>query len=220
MTCPLCRQRKAKRLCPGKGYEICTVCCGTKRNVEIECPPTCVYLESSVRHPAAAVKRQQEHDLILLMSALGRVTEPQLQLFFLIQSFILRFDEGTPDAPSHLLVGATSGARLTDADVADAAGALAESFETAARGVVYEPQAEAVRGEGLRRELKAFLSEIGRGGGARFERGAAEVLRGVERGARHVPPGLEGPTAYLDLAGRILQERGPQPQSRSPLILP
>src|SRR5262245_17311550 len=106
MTCPLCRQRKAKRSCPAVGQDICAVCCGTKRLVEIACPATCVYLESAQRHPAAVVKRQQEADLTVLMGALGRVSEPQLQLFFLIQSFITRF-------------GAKSDGlgRLVDADV-------------------------------------------------------------------------------------------------------
>jgi len=210
MTCPLCRQRKAKRSCPGVGQEICPVCCGTKRLVEIACPPTCVYLETAQRHPAAVVKRQQESDLTVLMGALGRVSERQLQLFFLIQSFITRF--GTKS---------DSMTRLVDADVADAAGALAASLETASRGVLYEHQATSPAGDALRRELKAFLEQIGRGAGARFEREAAEVLRGIERAARHDTPGVgSGAVDYLSLAARILQERPPETQPVSPLIIP
>src|SRR5262245_36436800 len=177
MTCPLCRQRKAKRSCPVVGQEICPVCCGTKRLVEINCPSTCVYLGSAQRHPAAVVKRQQEADLTVLMGALGRVSERQLQLFFLIQSFITRFG-AKPDAL----------ARLVDADVAEATGALAASFETASRGVLYEHQTSAPAAESLRRELKEFLDKVGQGAGTRFEREAAEVLRGIERAARHETP--------------------------------
>jgi hypothetical protein len=184
------------------------VCCGTKRLVEIDCPPTCVYLESAQRHPAAVVKKQQEHDVAALLAALGRVSERQLQLFFLIQTFIARWKpEGI--------------ARITDADVAEAAGALAASFETADRGVLYEHQATSTMAEGLRRELKTFLDEVGRGGGSRFEREATEVLRGIERGARHDTPGLgPGPHDYLSLVARVLHERPPDTATSPLIILP
>jgi hypothetical protein len=207
MVCPLCRQRKAKRACPAVGQDICAVCCGTKRVVEISCPATCVYLEHAHRHPAAAVKRQQEADLTVLMAALGRVSEPQLQLFFLMHSTMLRFK---PEGFSH----------LTDADVAEAVGALAASFETAGRGVLYEHQSASVVAESLRRELKTLLEQVGRGGGSRFEREAAQVLRGIERGARHETLGAgAGPSDYLSLVARVLQERPPNSEAPS-LIVP
>jgi hypothetical protein len=208
VTCRLCRLRRAKRPCPALGHDICPVCCGTKRIREIACPPTCVYLETAQKHPAAAVKRQQEHDLTVLMASLGRLSEAQLQLFFLMQTFIARF---APEGVS----------RVADADVADAAGALAAGLETASRGLVYEPPAASPTGEVLRRDLKALLDRVGRGGGSRFERDAADVLRGIERGARHETPGIgAGPVDYLTLVARVLQERPPDAPSRSPLILP
>lgn len=211
MTCPLCGTRKAKRSCPGVGQLICAVCCGTKRIVEIACPPTCVYLTTAQRHPAAAVKRQQEQDLAVLLGALGRVSEAQLQIFFVIHTFISRY---SPE-----------GAALQDADVAEACGALATSFETASRGVLYEQQASAPSAESLRRELKAFISKLAAESGAmsaRFEREVAVVLRGIERGARHEAPGLgDGPLDYLTLVARILHERPPDArQAGSRLILP
>jgi hypothetical protein len=208
MSCPLCRQRKARRACPALGQDICPVCCGTKRIVEIACPSTCVYLTASQRHPAAVVKKQQEQDLGVLMAALGQVSERQLQLFFLMQTFMARWKpEGM--------------ARLTDADVAEATGALAASFETAGRGVLYEHQATSAVAEALRRELKTFLDEIGRGGGSRFEREATEVLRGIERGARHETPGLgAGSHEYLTLVARVLHERPPDTTTAPTIILP
>jgi hypothetical protein len=195
MSCPLCRQRKPRRTCPALGQQICAVCCGTKRLVEINCPSDCVYLEAAERHPAAVVKRRQEHDIALLMSALGRLSQGQLQSFFVLQAFVTRF------APSGLL-------KLVDADVAEAASALASTLETAERGVVYEHQCASPVAEELRRGLRGFLAEIGKGGGSRFEREAAVVLRGIERGARHDVPGLdEGDSTYLTLVRRVLQER-------------
>jgi hypothetical protein len=209
MICPLCRTRKAKRTCPAVGQQICTVCCGTKRLVEIACPPTCIYLTTGQRHPAAMVKRQQERDLAVLLAALGRLSEPQLQIFFVIHAFIFRF---VPD-----------GRQVTDADVAEAVGALATSFETASRGVLYEAQAPTPVAEALRRELKTYIATLAdEGGGARLEREVTVVLRGIERGARHETPGMgDGPVDYLTLVSRILQERPPDAtQASSRIILP
>ena len=207
MLCPLCSQRKAKRACPATGRDICAVCCGTKRLTEIKCPATCPYLEHAHRHPAAVVKRQQESDLTVLMAALGRVSELQLQLFFVIQTAILRFK------PEGFM-------RLTDADVAEAAAAAAASLETAGRGVLYEHQATSVVAEGLRRELKVLMEQVGRSGGSRFEREAAQVLRGIERGALHTTLAADaGPHDYLSLVARVLQEPKSAPVGEGPLII-
>ena len=130
----------------------------------------------------------------VIMAALGRMTERQLQLFFLIQTFIARFE------PQGL-------APLIDSDVAAAAGALAATYETRASGVLYEHRTESSSvAEALRKELAVFLEELGKGGGSRFEREAAGVLRGIERGARHQPDGIgTGDLAYLTLIARVLQ---------------
>ena len=143
----------------------------------------------------------------MLMRTLGPLSERQLELFFLIQTWVLRFrphDRGS----------------VVDADVAEAAGALAASFETASRGVIYEHQAQAPVAEQLRRELKAFLADVGRGGGPRFEVQAAEVLRGIARGASHEGEGIgTGPLDYLTLVARLLRERPPTPASDTRIIL-
>ena len=81
------------------------MCCATKRLVEIQCPEDCRYLDAANRHPAAVVKRQIDQDLSVLMSSVGRLSEQQLQLLFLVQSMVLSFK------PEGL-------ARLTDRDLA------------------------------------------------------------------------------------------------------
>ena len=84
MACPLCEKRPTKRACPALGREICATCCATKRIVEISCPDNCRYLESAQKHPAAVVKRQVDRDVTALMATMGRLSEQQLQLFFLL----------------------------------------------------------------------------------------------------------------------------------------
>ncbi len=130
------------------------------------------------------------------MATLGRVTEPQLQLFFLIQALILNYK------PQGL-------GRVVDSDLALAAGALAGSLETASRGVIFDEATASVVAEGLRRELKPMLDEITKNGGSRAERDVAQVLRGIERGAKHGPDIGAGDTGYLALVARVLHHRGP-----------
>ena len=194
VTCKLCNKRPVKRACPALRDEICAVCCATKRLVEITCVDDCRYLESAQRHPAAVVKKQIDADVTVLMGTIGRLSEQQLQLFFLLQSMVLSYK------PEGL-------ARLVDADVALACGALAKSLETESKGVIFEESTGSVVAEGLRRAIKKVIDELTKGGGSRVEREVATVLRGMERGARHegnlIP---EGDTAYLALVGRVFQQ--------------
>ena len=198
MICPICRKRPVKRACPARGDQICAVCCATKRLIEIACPDDCRYLEAAQRHPAAVVRKQIDADVTVLMSTIGRLSEQQLQLFFLLQSMVLSYK------PEGLV-------RLADADVALASGALARSLETASKGVIFEESTGSVVAEGLRRALKQVIDEITKGSGSRAEREVAIVLRAMERGARHegnfIP---EGETAYLELVARVFRSPSPR----------
>lgn len=211
VTCPLCSKRPAKRSCPALAREICPTCCATKRLVEIRCPSDCVYLEAAQKHPAAVVRRQQEHDIGILIGAMGRrPSELQLQLFFLLSGIILRY---RPDGVM----------TLGDADVSDAAGAMAGTLEAAGNGVIAQLPGGNPVSEGLRRRMDEFLAEVGKGGGTRFGREAAEVLRAVERGARHEAPGVGSePNAFLTLLARVLPPPAQESSARptSPIILP
>jgi hypothetical protein len=208
VSCPLCQKRPTKRFCPARREEICPVCCATKRLVEISCPEDCRYLDAAQRHPAAVVKRQIDRDLAQLMTSVGRMSEQQLQLFFLLQSMILSYK---PEGLS----------RLADSDVALAVGALAGWLETASKGVIFEESTGSVPAEALRKAVKPVIEEITKNGGGRAEREVALVLRAIERGARHEGGAIpEGETSYLELVGRVFQQRpqAPRPPD-SPLIV-
>ena len=189
MTCPVCGQRKARRACPGLGETICAVCCGTKRLIEIACPSDCTYLAAAREHPAAVVRKQQEHDVGRLMPTIQHLTERQHQLFFLFNTAITSH---TPDGF----------VRLTDVDVAEAADAVAATLETAARGVIYEQVPSSLPAQRLARELQTLLSEMRAQGATVYDREAAITLRAIAKGARGA--GGEG-ADYLALMGRLLQ---------------
>ena len=114
-------------------------------------------------------------------------------------------------------------ARVTDGDVASATGALAASLESSSKGVIFEEAATSVPAEELRRAMKPVLDEMTKGGGSRAEREIAIVLRAMERGARHEGGHIQdGETAYLELVGRVFQQRpkAPQPPDQPRIVIP
>src|SRR6185437_3901085 len=50
VSCPICEKRKPKRFCPAKGEKICAICCGTYREVTIDCPVDCPHLIAARRY--------------------------------------------------------------------------------------------------------------------------------------------------------------------------
>jgi hypothetical protein len=200
VICPLCHQRRGRRACPALNEQICAVCCGTKRLVEIRCPPDCPYLVTAREHPPAAVVRRQRHDLGLLVEFMRDLNDRQSQLFFLIATLIARYK--SPDLES-----------IVDEDVAQAAGTLAATFETAARGVIYEHRTASIPAGRLIAALKAALAEAASGAGSPFERDAAVILRRIEQAARRMNEvDATNSCAFIGLLDRVVQRPGDAPQ--------
>ena len=192
-TCPLCRRRRARRTCPALARQICAVCCGTKRLTEIRCPSDCGYLVSARTHPPAVVHRQRERDARFLLPIVGGLNPTQHQLFFLVQGALQQ-------------LAATAATPLDDAVVRDAAQALAATYETAVKGIIYDHHPSSAAGERLARELKPLLERRDERGRAASERDLVAVLRCVERAATEARTALDGDhRAYLHLVGRLLR---------------
>ncbi|MFO7693269.1 MAG: hypothetical protein R6V57_09320 [Vicinamibacterales bacterium] len=221
MHCPLCSARQARRSCPALGREICPVCCGTKRETEIRCPDDCPYLASSKTHPPAVVRRQQDQDLAVLTPALGGLSEARQQLFLFALTLVDRFRGDGLEAAS-------------DADVAAAAAALAGTYDTASKGLIYEQRPDSVPARRIADGIKGMFDQLGRGRPSGFSSDAAAVLRQVEdrvSAVRRAAPA--DPHAFLELAGRMARRLGgpgseaAQPEGEaaqsgggSPIIIP
>jgi hypothetical protein len=214
MLCALCGQRRAKRACPALGNQICPLCCGTKRLVEIRCPSDCVYLASARTHPPATVQRQQERDRQVFLPLLERLTERQARILLLFAAIVSKHKE---DALQ----------RFVDDDIAQAADALAGTLETAERGILYERQPTSLPAGRLMAELKAMLAELSKERGTAIERDAAIALRRLQAGASDSAQKETNTTAFRELLTRVLappertspdaHDAAPGP---SPIILP
>jgi hypothetical protein len=195
MVCPLCGQRKAKRACPAVRQQICAVCCGTKRLVELNCPADCIYLTTARTHPPAVVQRQQGHDRAHLLPWLAGLSERQARLFLMFGALISRHQGEALQ-------------KLVDEDIGQAAEAHAATLETAARGIVYEHRPSTVPAERLLTELKALVAEVTREGGSALERDAAIALRRVEAAAKENAKAQPGGNAFQQLLTRVLLPPG------------
>jgi hypothetical protein len=220
MPCPLCGKPKARRACPALGHEICAVCCGTKRLVEIDCPSDCAYLASAKAHPPAVVQRRQDQDLRFVAGMLGGgFTDLHYGLFALLQSKI-------SDHERHAIPP------LVDRDIADACGALASTLETAARGIIYAHQPASLPAQRLLNDLQALVEDIGRKSSRSIDGDAAFVLRRIETGAGAAASALGGgERAFVEMlrrvgaaaaerGGKTRDEEGPEPEDRPRLIVP
>ena len=50
MACAICEKRKEKRFCPAVHGRICPQCCGEQREVTLDCPSDCAYLQQAHAH--------------------------------------------------------------------------------------------------------------------------------------------------------------------------
>lgn len=105
---------------------------------------------------------------------------------------------------------------LTDRDVQDAAGALASTFETAARGLIYDHPASTLPAQRLLQDLRATVDIVAERaeGSTAVTRDAALALRQIEWGAREAAGRLADTlvteTTFLDLLDRLPQGAPPE----------
>jgi len=140
--CPLCSERPAKRFCPAKETRICPVCCGSKREVEIDCPSSCHHLIAG---------RVYESD--------RRSPDPQLE------SEVRRFDKSFIHRHTPVLNAVslaiceerTVALWLLDTDVIEVFKDLTKTMKTLSSGIYYESLPESVVRVSLFHRLKQLF---------------------------------------------------------------
>jgi len=145
LSCPICQKRKPGRFCPAKAETICPVCCGTEREVTLDCPPGCAYLLAAHRYEEQHPRELSAGTPLLDVRLAPDLVRIHPQLLSAIAFTVAKFCAAQPAA--------------TDPDVLTAMQSLAESYKTLASGIVYEqPPAPHLQRE-LYDALSAFLTE-------------------------------------------------------------
>jgi hypothetical protein len=208
-SCPVCGHRKGKRPCPAKSSAICSVCCGTKRQVEIDCPPDCTYLTGAHAPGWDGRESDRRRDWMRLAPAVERLGQDEAAIFF------------------YLLAGMVKIAnRLRDTDDAqwlEAVTALRKTAETRGSGLVYEHAAEGFRSKELVREMNDVLTPPGQDRPVADERVLQAALRALEDGLTATRRENAGPAAFLETARRmtvkLVTDPGEKREDAQPRIL-
>jgi hypothetical protein len=146
VSCPICEKRKAARFCPAKGEKICAVCCGTEREVSIDCPSDCSYLISAHRYEDGHQRSLPAGTPLLDEKIPQDIVYTHQQLMAALAFSIAKFCAVQPAA--------------VDADVLTAIHALAQTYKTLSSGIIYEKPPQAPLPRELYAALIAFLSEV------------------------------------------------------------
>ncbi len=188
-TCWSCDRVRGKRVCPAHGGElICSKCCGTKRQVEIQCPSDCTYLKGADAGWQSATRQKEEARFI---SCFFQLNEAQLLFSLFVH---------------HLVFSA--GARfstLSDNELEDVLRTTRKTLETRAKGIVYSHHAQWPGLEKLADWLAKLLSERAQIKSAPQASDAdiVQVLRTIELAvATHAAQGAKR-GGYLELAGQV-----------------
>jgi hypothetical protein len=127
LACAICETRKEKRFCPAVHGRICAICCGTEREVTIDCPGDCPYLRQAREH-----ERPREMDEIE-PAALFPQIELNRELVSNREPLLAGLSYGMAQA-------AHADRTLRDNDLIAALTTLAKTYETmVSSGLVYEP---------------------------------------------------------------------------------
>jgi hypothetical protein len=141
VVCPICSKRKAKRLCPARAESICSICCGTEREVTIDCPGDCPHLVAS-----------RPYDLTRREFDWSKLPFPEIKFD---RSFAQRNAALLYDFDHAMCRFAADHRELVDADVLAVLRTLAETYRTQSSGIIYEKPLD----YHLQRDLYASLKE-------------------------------------------------------------
>jgi hypothetical protein len=146
LSCPVCHKRKAKRFCPAKGENICSVCCGTEREVTIDCPSDCAYLVASRRHDWERGKIDW-----------SKVPFSETKI---PTSFVAAHEKLILALSYSICAYARDNRPLVDSDVVASLAALAEAYRTLSSGLYYEKPPDYLLQRELYERLKAAIEEF------------------------------------------------------------
>ena len=147
MSCAICEVRKEKRFCPALHGRICPQCCGEQREVTLDCPSDCSYLQQARQHDKPRSRDQIDPEALFL-----KVEVPDQFLY----------------EREHLLMGLTfalakavrADRSLNDGDLIAALSALTTSYQRLVNsGLHYEQAIPSAPQQRVAAEVETMLKE-------------------------------------------------------------
>jgi len=145
MSCAICQIRRPRRYCPGVNGDICSICCGTEREVTVSCPLDCPYLEEARKHDRPAPLDEEQ-----IPNREIRITE----------EFLAEHESLLTAAGEALLAAGLGTPGVSDFDVRDALAGLIRTYQTRESGLYYESVPENALAGQIFRHLQEALAEF------------------------------------------------------------
>jgi hypothetical protein len=218
MTCPICHLRKEKRFCLALHDRICPQCCGEQREVTLDCPSECQYLQQAREH-------EKPHDYG------AQLPDELFPAVAITQQFLMRHEPLIAGLLQTLLQASHRDRALRDREIIAAVTSLVHTYQTlVSSGLVYqEPSANPVQaaiGDALQRSLEEFrkVEQQHLGYTSLRDSDVLRVLVFMIRLAHLHTSGRPLSRGFLDYLAQRLPEAGPtgEPtaQAGSRIILP
>jgi hypothetical protein len=210
VLCKICQKRRARRFCPAVSGDICTICCGTEREVSLTCLLGCEYLEE-------AHKREKPLDV-----PDGNVSNPDIRV---TEEFLRQHEELLLFSIYSLLEAALRTPGANDGDVLAVVDALIQTHRTLESGLVYETRPESTVALGIHRLFTASLEDYQK---ERKERENLPEIRNSEilavlvflhRLGQQNQNGKPRCRLFMDLLRRLTPDRGRVPEQSSRIII-
>jgi len=147
VSCAVCEIRKEKRFCPAVHGRICPQCCGEQREVTLDCPSDCPYLQQAREHE----KPRSSNDL-----------DPA-SLFLQVEladQFLYEHEHLIMGLSFALWKAARSDRTITDRDLIAGVTALARNYERLVNsGLHYEEPFQGRAQQAIAAELQNMVKE-------------------------------------------------------------
>ncbi len=208
MKCKLCGLRKPRRYCPGVAGDICSICCGTEREVTVSCPLECPFLMDARLHEKA---RQQEPQGMIHPDV--RVTEEFLRDHEPLLIFL----------GANLLEASLSTPGIVDSDVRETLDALIRTYRTLQSGLYYETLPSNLLAAGIHQKIQQAIGKLRE---ELTEKGSTSIrdveilgmLVFLDRVAVHQDNGRPRGRAFIDYLRGVFPMKSTSPASATSLI--
>src|SRR5262249_51618785 len=148
LSCEICQLRKEKRFCPAVHGRICSQCCGEQREVTLDCPSDCPYLQQARQH-------ERPRDLGELDRA---ALFPQVEIS---EQFLYEHEHLILGLSFALAKSVRANRRLVDQDLIAALSSLAKSYETLVNSsLIYGERTANLEHQAIIGELENMVKEF------------------------------------------------------------
>jgi len=147
MGCAICEIRKERRFCPAVHGRICPVCCGREREVALDCPSTCEFLQQARRNERQRPMSNIDHEALF----------PKVEVR---QNFVYERETLIVGLSFAVAKVARADRSLKDRDAIAAITGLAKKYQTLTRsGLYYETTVASVPQQQIVAELEKMIAQ-------------------------------------------------------------